>query len=173
MALARAASAEFAMRVILLRDVPSLGRAGEVKTVADGYGRNYLLPRKLAHEATPAQMRASEEQARTHAQHAAREHQEMAAIAAGLEEKTVTVHAKAGATGRLFGAVTAQDLAQAISQQLGLPLERRQVELKAPLKALGEHQVQLRLDRDLVAKIKVVVQALPAEPGKPVKGGEA
>ncbi len=144
------------MKVILTQDVPSLGKAGSVVDVKEGYARNYLLPRGLAREATEGQLRALEQRRAAQQRRAAREEERARALAAALEGRTVRVRAKAGSTGRLFGAVTAQQVAEAL-KGMGFDVDRRQVDLPEPIKAVGTHTVVVRLAHGLVARVRVEV----------------
>ncbi len=145
------------MKVVLERDVPGLGKAGEIKNVSNGYARNYLFPRKLAAQATPAAIKAAharqkakkakEERAREHSQH----------IVTRLQDKPLFFKAKAGATGHLYGSVTSADVAQAIERVLGEPFDKRQVSLEHPIRELGKHMVELKLKGGVHGQVKVVV----------------
>lgn len=132
------------MKVILLREVPSLGAAGALVEVKDGYARNYLFPRGLAREATEGAIRAQEQAAHAAQERRARAAREADALARVLEALVLEVPAKAGAEGRLFGAVTAQQIAQALAAR-GHAVDRRQVVLPHPVKTLGIHHVEVRL----------------------------
>jgi large subunit ribosomal protein L9 len=144
------------MKVLLLEDVYKLGRAGDVKKVADGYGRNYLIPQGLAVLATPATLKQVEHiRARAAAKRAAL-NQELSAIAEKLEKLVLTFPARAGETGKLYGSITHQMIAEAINQKLGTTIDRRQVDTQ-PLRSLGEHKVRIRLTVDLVPEITVLV----------------
>ncbi len=146
------------MKVILIRDVATLGKAGSVVEVKEGYARNYLLPRGLAREATEAQLRALEQQQAAQRRREARELERVRALAHALNATTVRVPAKAGSTGKLFGAVTAQQVADALKGK-GLDVDRRQVEFTEPIKALGTYTVTVRLAYGLVARVRVEVIA--------------
>ena len=145
------------MRVLLLKDVEKLGRAGEVKEVADGYGRNFLVPRKLA----TAAHRGAEEEARrirdAAARREAKAREEALALAEQIGNKTVVVRLKAGAGDRVHGAVTNQDIAEGLKAQHQVEVDRHRIELPEPIKTLGEHQVTLRLHHDVDAVINLVV----------------
>jgi large subunit ribosomal protein L9 len=146
------------MKVILNQTVPKLGKEGQVVTVADGYARNYLFPRKLATFAEKGQIKALEaRRARMDAKLA-----ETKAAAEALKEKLhgqgVKVEAKVGKEGaKLFGAVTAQDVADAIAKQLGVTLEKKQVGVLEPIKRLGRFDIEIDLHRDVDATVKLHV----------------
>jgi large subunit ribosomal protein L9 len=144
------------MKVLLLKDVFKLGRAGDVKRVADGFGRNYLLPQGLAVLATPGAMRQSE-RIREHA-NVQRDvlNKEMSGIAQKLEGITIAFPARASETGKLYGSITAQMIAEEINRKADVEVSRRQVDTQ-PLRALGEHSVQVRLTVDLIPAVRVIV----------------
>jgi large subunit ribosomal protein L9 len=144
------------MKVLLLEDVYKLGRAGDVKRVADGYGRNYLLPQGLAVLATPGALKQAEEIKTTAAARREVLNEEMGDVAEKLSEVVLTFPAKASETGKLYGSVTTQMIADALSQATGVQIERRQIDSQ-PLRSLGEHKVDVRLTIDLVPEISVIV----------------
>jgi large subunit ribosomal protein L9 len=145
------------VRVLLTKDVENIGRAGDVKEVADGYGRNYLLPRKLAIAAG----RGAEAEARRLREAAVkketRERSEAQAVADEIDNKTVVVRLRVGAEDRAFGSITNQDVAQALKAQHRVEIDRHKIDLKEPIKALGEHQVPLKLHREVTAHVNVIV----------------
>jgi large subunit ribosomal protein L9 len=145
------------MKVYFLKDVPGVARAGEIKEVAEGYARNYLLPRKLAVAATEAVIDQARARQAAEARRAAREAEELRELAGRLDGLTVTVAVRAGKEGRLYGSVTAADIAEAISARVGRPIDRRRVELEAPIRKTGEYRVVVRLSRDLAPRVNVVV----------------
>jgi len=145
------------MKVYFLKDVPGVARAGEIKEVAEGYARNYLLPRKLAVAATEAVIDQVRARQAAEARRAAREAEELRELAGRLDGLTVTVAVRAGREGRLYGSVTAADIAGAISARVGRPIDRRRVELEAPIRKTGEYRVVVRLSRDLAPRVNVVV----------------
>jgi large subunit ribosomal protein L9 len=142
---------------MLVKDVDSLGRAGDVKEVADGYGRNFLLPRKLAvvaHKGIDAEARRLREAA---ARREAKDREEAEAMAEEIGNKTVVVRLRVGEGDKAFGAITSQDIATAMQQQHRVEIDRHKIDLKEPIKQLGEHQVQLRLHRDVQVPINLIV----------------
>ena len=147
------------MKVILTQDVRGLGRAGEVVEVADGYGRNYLVPKGLAVAATGGTIKAVEHQQALVRRKLEKERAEAESLAARLQGASVVVRARAGESGRLFGSVTAADVAEALAQQLGARVDRRRVELEGPIKSLGTYPVTLRLAPGISAQVQVVVEA--------------
>jgi large subunit ribosomal protein L9 len=147
------------MKLILTQEVSGLGTPGDVVEVKDGYGRNYLLPRGFA---TPWTKGGEKQVASIRKARSVREIktlEEAQQVRSRLEGKAVTVTARAGATGRLFGAITAADVAEAISAAGGPSVDRRKVELNQPIKTVGEYTAQVRLHSDLSAKVKVNVVA--------------
>ncbi len=144
------------MKIVLRTDVNGLGKRGDIAEVADGYARNYLLPRGFAYEATPGNLkRISAERSRLEA--AESERRDAATdLAKRLEEVQLTFSARVGEEGKLFGSVTAADIAQQLEAQ-GHHVERRQIDLHEPIRALGVYRVPLRLHADVRPEIKVWV----------------
>lgn len=147
------------MKVYFLQDVPGVARAGEIKDVAEGYARNYLLPRKLAVAATEAVIEQARARQAAEARRAAREAEALRELAGRLEGMTVTIAVRAGKEGRLYGSVTAADIAEAIARQVGRPIDRRRVELAEPIRRTGEYEVVVRLGKDLAPRVRVTVSA--------------
>ncbi len=149
------------MKVILLGDVKALGATGNVVDVADGYARNYLLPRGLAAEASAGSLALLEQQRRARARRDAEALAGAKEIAAKLEVAQVSVPAKSGGNGRLFGAVTNANIAEAIGRELGIEIDRHKIEVPDGIKSLGTYQVEVRLGKNIVAKttVKVVAEA--------------
>lgn len=147
------------MQVILLQDVKGQGKAGEVVKVSDGYARNMLFPKKLAMEATPANLKVLEKKrAQIEAQRAI-DKQVAEDIKAKIESGTVTVVTKAGENGRLFGAITSKDIADAIQKEFLVELDKKKIDLDAPIKQTGVTEVVLKLFPGVQAKCKVDVKA--------------
>jgi large subunit ribosomal protein L9 len=146
------------MEVILLQDVDKLGNRGQVVKVADGYGRNYLLPRKVALAATPQNRKWLEQQRVRFLKEEAREKAEAEELAKLLEGVSVTVTRKAGEQGTLFGSVTALDIAERLAGQ-GYKIDRRKIQLEHPLKVLGEYDVHVKVHREVTATVRVKVEA--------------
>lgn len=145
------------MKVMLTKDVENVGLAGDIKEVASGYGRNFLIPRKLA---MPAGRGAEEESKRLREAAAKRENrarEEARILAQEIGNKTVVVRLRMGADDKAFGAITSEDIASALKAQHQVEIDRRKIELPEPIKQLGEHQVGLRLHRDLEAHINLIV----------------
>ncbi len=146
------------MKVILIEDIPSLGKAGDIVQVAEGYGRNFLVPKKLALEAIPSNLRRLEQQRETFLSKATKEKQKAAELAAKLEETPMTLARPAGESEKLFGSVTAMDL-QKFLQEKGISLDRRKIHLPNPIKALGSYTIPVKLHPDVTAQLKVNVIA--------------
>ncbi len=145
------------MKVILKQDVANLGGAGDIVDVADGYGNNYLVPRNLAMRATRGAVKDAEAMRQARVKRDARTLAEAREVKTRLQSKVVTVPAKAGDDGTLYGSVGNSVVAAAITAQLGVPLDRRRVPLDRPFKALGEHAVEVRLHPELTATVRVEV----------------
>jgi len=146
------------MKVILLKDVESLGHAGDVRDVKDGHARNYLLPRGLAAPATESSLQALERTKVAAGRREARVNEELVALKGRLEMLVVEVRARAGDDGRLFGSVTAQDVADAIQRQ-GVDVSKKQIDLHEPLKNTGFYKVPVRLHPRHTAMVEVNVVA--------------
>jgi len=144
------------MKVLLLKDVYKLGRAGDVKRVADGYGRNYLLPQGMAVLATAEALKMSERIREKANVQRAIVNQEMDAVTKQIAGLTLVFPAKASETGKLYGSVTTQMIAEAIKAKSGVEVARRQIDSQ-PLRMLGEYKVHIRLTVDLIPTIDVIV----------------
>jgi large subunit ribosomal protein L9 len=145
------------MKLILTHDVDNLGEAGVVVDVADGYGNNFLMPRGLAMRATKGALADAEAISRARRKREARSVAEAEERRAELERRPVTVQANAGEDGTLYGSIGTTVIAKAVSDQLGLSIDRRKILLDKPLKELGEHQVGVRIHTDVSAALRVVV----------------
>ena len=146
------------MKVILMTDVPALGHRGETRDVANGYARNFLLPRKLAVEATPANLKNVEHLKRQRAKEDQRALEAAKATAARIEALTLSVTARASEDGRLYGSVSAQDVLEFLEKNQ-VPVEKRRIQLDDPIKAVGDYQVPIRLLGDVTASLTVSVAA--------------
>ena len=145
------------MKVILANDVEKLGRKGDVVTVADGYARNYLVPKGLALMATKGSLRQAEMMTRARREKEQRDKEAAAARVASLGASPVYISARAGEEGRLFGSVTKSDVARAIEEQLGESVDRHLVRLDDPIRSLGTHQVEVHLHEEVNALVTVEV----------------
>lgn len=155
------------MKVLLIKDVYKLGRAGDVKKVADGYGRNFLLPQGLAVLATPGALKQVEAIRNKANLRRGELNKEMGGLAERLNGLYVTFGVKAGETGKLYGSVTAHDVADAISKKLGTEIDRRSVEVQ-PIRTLGEYKAHVRLTVDLTPEVNVIVHREGETPALPV-----
>ncbi len=144
------------MKILLLQDVYKLGRAGDVKKVADGYGRNYLIPHGMAVLATPGALKQVQYIREKANEQRAVLNKEMDAVAKRLEGVVLTFGARASETGKLFGSVTPQMISEALTKKAGVEVARRQVDMQ-PLRMLGTYKVGVRLTVDLIPTISVVV----------------
>lgn len=144
------------MKVILLDDVPALGHRGDVREVSDGYARNYLIPQGLALLASPSNLKNIEQIKRRQEARAEKDRASAQAQAQAIEALTVSLARQASEDGRLYGSVNAQDLVTLLSRQ-GIEVEKRRILLDAPLKALGEYAVPVRLHPEVAAQLKVAV----------------
>jgi large subunit ribosomal protein L9 len=144
------------MKVLLLKDVYKLGRAGDVKKVADGYGRNFLLPQRLATLATPGALKQAERIRESAALERARLNEELSDVAEQLNGMTLIFPVKAGETGKLYGSITPAMIGDAIEAEKGIQLDKRQLDAQ-PIKTLGVHKVEVRLTIDLIPELTVIV----------------
>jgi large subunit ribosomal protein L9 len=147
------------MKVVLVRDVPRVGKAGEVKEVADGYARNFLLRRNLALPATPTALKGVETQLRKEGQEEQRHVDELSQLAQQLEGLILTfgIKPKAVEGERLYGSIRDHQIAEELARLTGAAIDRAMVVLEAPIRTLGTHELTVRLSKDLTPKVKVVV----------------
>ena len=146
------------VKLILRESVPSLGQAGDLVTVRPGFARNFLLPQKKAILATEGNVRELEHKQRVVAAKVAKERKEHESLRDRIQSVALTVRARAGEEGKLFGSVTSAQIAELLAAA-GVVVDRRKIQLDEPIKELGEHAVEIRLQGDLVARVKVVVTA--------------
>lgn len=146
------------MQVVLLKDVKRMGKTGDVRNVADGYARNYLIPRGLATPATAGAVREAKEQAAAQAKHAAREQAQAQSLAGELSGVMLTFKARAGETGHLYGSITTADIADELEKKSGKAVDRRKIALEEPIRDLGTYEVPVKLGGDVSATIKVTVE---------------
>ncbi len=150
------------MEIILKEDVPKLGSRGDVVKVADGYGRNYLLPRKLAIEATAANKAVIEQMKAAAVRRVQRDKAEAEALARQPEGVSIRMQRLAGEHDQLFGSVTSSDIAAELEKQ-GFTLDRRKIQLDEPIKTLGEFQIPVRLFREVTARVRLTVEKQQTE----------
>ncbi len=142
------------MKVILRKDIDTLGKIGDVITVKDGYARNYLIPRNIAYVATDSNVKTLEEEKKQQARRTEKEKKSSEALAAELEKISVTIKMKVGEEDKLFGSVTSQMIADALKEK-NVTLDKRQIELEEPLKTLGIFDVNVKLAGGVAGKLKV------------------
>lgn len=145
------------MEVILLEDVKTLGKKGQIVKINDGYARNYVLPKNLGLEATAKNLNDLKLQKARQAKEEAQELADAKALAVKIEEKAVTVSMKIGEGGRTFGAISTKEIAAEAKQQLGLDIDKKKMKLDEPIKTLGTHDVAVKLHKDVTATLKVKV----------------
>lgn len=170
------------MKVLLIKDVYKLGRAGDVKKVADGYGRNFLLPQGLAVLASSGALKQIEKIKSQAEIRRSAQNNELKGVADQVKDVTLIFPVKAGETGKLYGSITTGDIAAALTEKIRFEIKRQQVDTQ-PIRALGEFTAHVRLTMDLVPEIKIIVHregespesvadAQPAEAEKPAKAPE-
>ncbi len=155
------------MKVILKQDVDKLGKAGDVVKVAPGYGRNYLVPRKIAVEATPGNLKIMEIERLAAARRDQRDKQAASILANEIVKLVVTIRRKAGEGGTLYGSVTALDIADYLITHK-IDIDKRKIQLEDPIKTIGEYQVPIRLHREVTVPIRVIVEAEAEPASEPV-----
>ncbi len=144
------------MKIILLQDVDKLGSAGDIVTVKDGYGRNFLIPQKMAVVATVGTVKAKEEERRQASRKVAQQKQDATRVAAELERTEVVLKAKVGSENRIFGSITAQQVADALTHQ-GFALDRRRIELNEEIRMIGVYTATVKLHPEVTAQVKIRV----------------
>lgn len=149
----------FRMKLILLADVKTLGKKGDLVEVSDGYGQNFLIPRKLAATATDGAVKKRSKEIADQSSKKAREVEQAKALAASLETKPLVIKMKVGNNGKLFGSVTAADISKAMKDQFGVSLDKKTLDVPASLRAIGDHKVKARIYKGVDASISVAVQA--------------
>ncbi|MCI8297152.1 MAG: 50S ribosomal protein L9 [Lachnospiraceae bacterium] len=145
------------MDIVLLEDVKSLGKKGQLVKVNDGYARNFILPKKLGVEATAKNLNDLKLQKANAEKIAAKQLAEAKALAEKLEGLSVTISMKAGEGGRAFGSVSGKEISKAITEQLELDIDKKKFQLQDPIKTFGTHEVPIRLHKDVTAKLAVKV----------------
>lgn len=148
------------MKVILKQDVEKLGTAGDIVKVAPGYGRNYLIPMRIAVEATPGNIKIAEVEKLATARRDQRDKEAAALIAREIVKLEAVIRRKTGEGGGLYGSVTAMDIADFLVAHK-IDIDKRKIHLDEPIKSLGEYQVPIRLHRDVTVPVKVIVEAEP------------
>ena len=148
------------MKVILLQDIKGKGKKGQMLEVSDGYARNYMLPRKLAMEATADAINTMRMNDKAAAEKAARERAEALETSKKLKELTLVVKAKGGGAGRLFGSVTNQEIADALKANTGIALDNRKIVIADPIKSVGTYTVQCKLGYEITAPLTVKIEEI-------------
>ncbi|MEA4965521.1 MAG: 50S ribosomal protein L9 [Oscillospiraceae bacterium] len=148
------------MKVILQQDVRGKGKRGQMLEVAEGYGRNFLLPRKLAIEATADNLNTMRMNDKAAAERQAKERAEAVEISQKLKEITVTVACKGGGAGRLFGSVTAQEIASGLQAQAGIVIDKRKIVIPEPIKQVGLYTVRCKLGYEITGDLKLKIEEL-------------
>jgi len=143
------------MKVIFLQDVKGQGKKGEVKDLSEGYVRNFLFPKGLAKEASSGNINTLKAQQNSEAKRKEKEKEDAKALGARLAELTIVIKAKAGEGGRLFGAITSKQIAEALAKQAGVNVDKRKIELDDPIRTLGVTQVQVKLHPEVKTTLKV------------------
>ncbi|MDR0889268.1 MAG: 50S ribosomal protein L9 [Oscillospiraceae bacterium] len=146
------------MKVILQQDIKGKGKRGQMIEVSDGYARNYMLPRKMAIEATADNVNTMQMNDRAVQEKRQREREEAFAISTRMKELTVNVYAKGGGAGRLFGSVTTQEIADALKQEHGIDIDKRKIVLEETIKTTGIYTVKCKLGYEIVGELKVNIQ---------------
>ena len=146
------------MKVILLQDVKGKGKKGQMLEVSDGYARNFMLPKKLAIEATPDAINTMRMNDKATQERIAREKAEALALSKQLREMTVVVTAKGGGAGKLFGSVTSQEIADALKAQSGIALDKRKIVMSDPIKNVGTYTVTCKLGYEITAPLTVKIE---------------
>ncbi len=146
------------MEVVLLKDIKRLGKAGDVRTVADGYARNYLIPRGLAEAALPGTVQQARDRVAVQAKRLAQEHTQAETLAGQLSGQSLTFKARAGETGHLYGSITAGDIAEELQKRSGKAVDKRKIALEEPIRELGTYQVPIKLGGDVSATVTVIVE---------------
>ena len=146
------------MKVIFLQDVKGKGKKGQMAEISDGYARNYLLPKKLAIEATPDAINTMRMNDKAAAEKAAKERAAALEISKKLREMTLEVTAKGGGAGKLFGAITSQEIAVALKEKSGIEIDKRKIVLSDPIKHVGTYTVQCKLGYEITAPLTVKIQ---------------
>lgn len=161
------------MKVVLTQDVPNLGKAGEIKEVSDGYGRNYLLPKGFAALATKGLIKQAQERNEAQKKRDLKARSEAEQLAQRLNGQTIRFTVRVGELDRLYGSITNGDVAEKIKQQFSIEIDRRRIELGDPIKRAGVYSVPVRLSSGVEARLNVVVEGEGGEGAQPAATVEA
>jgi large subunit ribosomal protein L9 len=161
------------MKIVLRQDVPKLGEAGTIQTVADGYARNYLIPNGMAVIATAGEIKTAEHNLKVRERKIARQEEALQSLADKVAGTRLEFTARAGEQGRLFGSITAADIAEQLNEKIGEDIDRRKLQLTEPLRTVGEHEIEVHLVGRLRPTIIVTIAAegapVPEVEGEPVE----
>lgn len=146
------------MKVILTEDVKSLGKKGDVCDVSDGYARNFIIPKKKGVEATPENMNNLKLKQANDAKVAQENLENAQQLAKDLADKTIVIKVKVGEGGKLFGAIATKEIAAAVKEQTGLELDKKKIALSDPIKTLGEHNIKVKLHKDVTASLALRIE---------------
>ncbi len=146
------------MEVVLLQDVKALGKKNAIVSVNDGYARNFLFPKKLAVEATKANLNTLKQQLAAAERLAQQQLEEAKELAGRLEQVRTRIPVKMGANGKLFGAVSSKEIAEALKKQWGIEVDKKKIQLDEAIKTAGEQQVDVRLHKDVTAKLTILIE---------------
>jgi len=145
------------LKVILLQDVKTLGKKGDLVDVADGYARNFLFPKNMAVEATPGNLAKLEQEKKAKEKKLARQKMEAEELADKIKRCNLTLKVKAGAQGKLYGSINSKNIAEALKEQYGIDIDKRKIQLDEPIKAFGSYEVPVKLHPEVEAKLTVKV----------------
>ncbi len=151
------------MKVIFIEEVASVAKAGDIKDVADGYARNYLIPRKMAMLATPRAVSEAKAVLERKTLERVQTEEELRQLAADLEGKEFTVTAKTGGKDKLYGSITGADIVAEIKRASGLDVDRRKIDMESPIRQVGSYEVAIKLASEIIPIIKVIVKEAPKE----------
>lgn len=151
------------MKVVLMQEVKGLGQPGQIKDVADGYARNYLLPQGLATIATPGAVKEVEQRQATERKRQEKLDQEMRSVGKKLDGTNVKVRSKVGEGGKLYGSITTADIAEALEKQANQTVDKRKIEIEEPIRHVGEYKIPVRLSNNVTANINLVVEGEEGE----------
>jgi large subunit ribosomal protein L9 len=154
---------EISMKIAFLEDVPNVAKAGDIKEVADGYARNYLIPKKLGAPAGPGIASAIAAQRHSQSRKEAQWEADLVALGQKLEGTEIKLEAKAGSKDRLYGAITTAEIAVQLESQAGITVDKKKMELAEPIRKLGSHQISIKLGHEISPNITVTVTAKEAE----------
>ncbi|MGI5836632.1 MAG: 50S ribosomal protein L9 [Chloroflexota bacterium] len=146
------------MKVVLLKDIQGVGKEGQVKEVADGYARNFLLPKGLAAIATPGTLKDLEIKQAAERKRQAKIDEEMRELAKKISDSSITVRSKVGEGGKLYGSITNADVAEAIESQLGQTVDKRKIEIEEPIRHVGEYKIPIKLSKNVDTTVNLIVQ---------------